>query len=1475
VRVYHGWVAWRRVAIGFSDDIRASRGECHLAAKAKEWIANARRGCQRVVAQAIIVFLSIGGSPGATLPTGFTESTLVSGLSAPTAMEFAPDGRLFICQQSGQLRVVKNGTLLASSFATVSCDVQGERGLLGVAFDPDFQNNNYVYIYYTAKTPALHNRVSRFTANGDVAVSGSETVLLDLNNLSFALNHNGGALHFGADGKLYIAVGDNANGANSQSLGNLLGKVLRLNSDGTIPNDNPFYSTATGVNRAIWAMGFRNPFTFAVQPETGRIFVNDVGENTWEEINELVAGANYGWPNCEGGCSDPAYRNPIYQYAHGTGYCIAGGAFYNPATAQFPSSYIGNYFFADYASGWIRKLDPAAGNQVTSFATGIGSPVDVKVGPDGRLYYLARGNGTVVAIRSAANPLPQITQHPSDQTVRVGEAATFAISSTGATGHQWQRNGLDISGATSLSYTITPASLAEDGNVFRCIASNSSGSVTSNPAILHVSNNNPPTASISAPAQGAVYAAGETILFSGTATDPEDGELAASAFSWMIVFHHDTHTHPFVGPIDGVINGSLAIPTNGEKSANVWYRIHLTVTDSGGRTHTTFTDITPRTATISLATAPPGLQVTLDAQPLTTPVSITSVVGMERTFGVISPQALNGTNYQFSSWSDSGPATHTISSPSESTTYIATFAAQPPSSGPLMFSNSAPITIPNAGSGTPYPSTIAVSGMGGTVENVTVVLKNLTHTWTRDIDALLVSPAGQSVVLMSDAGSGGVNDSTLSFSGTAASVLPSSTALNTGTYRPGNYADSGSDTLPAPAPAPPYGSALSAFNGQPANGSWALYVFDDGAGDLGEFTGGWTLTITTSSSGTPQPPTISDIPNQATSVNTPTAAIPFTVADADTQPGDLVLSKDSSNPTLAPPSNIVFGGSGGNRTVTITPAQGQSGMANITVSVSDGTASASDSFTLTVAASQSTSLAFTNSEAITIPDAGAATPYPSTITVSGMAGTVENVTVVLKNLAHTWTRDIDALLVSPGGQSVVLMSDAGSGGVNNSTLTFSASAASVLPPSASLSTGTYRPANYTDSGSDTLPAPAPAPPYGSAFSVFNGHPANGTWALYVFDDGSGDLGSFAGGWTLALTTSSSGGPQAPTISDIPNQATSVNTPTAGIPFTIGDADTPVENLVLSKGSSNPTLVPLSNIVFGGNGGTRTVTITPAQGQSGTANITVSVSDGTASVSDSFSLTVAASQSTSLAFTNSAAITIPDAGAATPYPSTITVSGMAGTVENVTVVLKNLTHTWTRDIDALLVGPNSQSVLLMSDAGNGGVNNSTLTFSGSAASALPSSATLSTGTYRPANYTDSGSDTLPAPAPAPPYGTALSVFTTQTANGTWALYVFDDGIGDRGSFEGGWTLSLTTSGSGLTQSSLRTDSAPRIMAITPGPEGTVEMKVASGNSPCFLQTSADLVNWTNVLELQFSPDVVSVIQQVTNTMQFFRVLSEPK
>lgn len=359
----------------------------------------------------------------------FDETLVASGLTSPTAMEFAPDGRLFVAQKSGRLRVIKNGALLPTDFVTLSVTTNSERGLLGIAFDPDFATNRFVYVYYTRATLPVKNRVSRFTAsaaNPDVAMAGEDIILDDIG--SDAGNHNGGAIHFGLDGMLYVAVGDGgADSANSQSLSTLSGKLLRIDTDGSIPTDNPFVGTP-GARGEIWALGLRNPYTFAVDPLSGTILINDVGQSTWEEVNLGARGANYGWPECEGVCADPEFTNPIHAYTHDVGRAITGGAFYRDRYCEpprmcesvtFPSQYARSYFFSDYLGGWIKRLDQ--NNQVTDFWDPQNGPVDLKFGPDGALYYLSIFGASVYKI--------QLTHSPS-QPPNASFTTTFANGRT-------------------------------------------------------------------------------------------------------------------------------------------------------------------------------------------------------------------------------------------------------------------------------------------------------------------------------------------------------------------------------------------------------------------------------------------------------------------------------------------------------------------------------------------------------------------------------------------------------------------------------------------------------------------------------------------------------------------------------------------------------------------------------------------------------------------------------------------------------------------------------------------------------------------------------------------------------------------------------------------------------------------------------------------------------------------------------------
>lgn len=635
---------------------------------------------------AALLFIPMIPLGSTALPANFVDWTFVSGLTAPTAMDFSPDGRLFVTEMGGKLRVIKNSALLSNPFVSLSVNSAGERGLLGIAFDPDFDSNGYVYVYYTTSSTPIHNRVSRLTAdpaNPDRALAGSELQILNLETLS-AINHNGGAIHFGKDGKLYVATGDNGNSANSQSLSTRLGKILRINPDGTIPTDNPFYNTV-GAKKEIWALGLRNPFTFAFSPVSGStlMYINDVGQDSREEIDSGARGANYGWPTCEGSCSNSGFVNPVYSYAHnGAGKSIAGGAFYE--SSQFPAEYKGSYFYGDYVAGFIKRLKP----DMTSvdFLTGINSPVDIKVGPDGSLYYLSIGAGQVRKVHytasSSNNPPNAVaaaipTSGPAPLSVTFDGSGSSDPDAGNVLVYSWNfGDGTPAASGVSVTHTYSAAGM------YAATLTLTDGRGGTDSATINIAAGSPPVGTINTPASGTRYNAGDTISFSGSGTDGEDGTLPTSAFDWKILFHHNTHTHPFM-EFGGIKSGSFTVPRTGETSDDVWYRIYLAVTDSSGLTHQSTRDVLPNKATITLASNLAGLQINLDGQPRATPYSFVGVVGVTRTLQASSPQTVNGDSYQFESWSDGGAATHTINTPSGTTTYTANYVVAPSTSSIL------------------------------------------------------------------------------------------------------------------------------------------------------------------------------------------------------------------------------------------------------------------------------------------------------------------------------------------------------------------------------------------------------------------------------------------------------------------------------------------------------------------------------------------------------------------------------------------------------------------------------------------------------------------------------------------------------------------------------------------------------------------------------------------------------------------------
>ena len=693
------------------------------------------------------------------LPQNFVDERVVTGLLAPRAFAFAPDGRLFILERGSassndinfaSVRVFKNGLLLPARALTLNVCGDGERGLLGIALDPGFASNGYVYLYYTRQKlqgqsgetcgynkyinnqPGARNRVSRFTTSGDTIDPASERVLID-NIATDTGIHNAGDLHFGADGYLYISVGDSGlTPSPAQYNTNLNGKILRIlptNSGprGYFTTGNPFHSapnaqycnagnnttvpvTGPGTKpcREVFAFGLRNPFRFTIRPGTSTPFVGDVGGGAWEEVNEILPGGkNYGWPACEGACNPPdaARTNPIYAYAHPStppkDAAIIGGGFYTGAT--FPLQYQGGYFFADFAQGWIHYLTYNNANQTWSsnnFATGGAGLVGLKFGPDNvgtpgeALYYLAFTSESRV---NGENELRRVRYQPAANQPPYGRASvnptgsqslstvyTFSAAGSGDPDgplpltYQWSFGDGGNTTTTALTTTHQYA-LAGSKVVTLTVMDSGAPPLTSQPVTLIVfPGNDPPTASIvltntTAPGR-AEYYAGDQWGF-GAVNIADDTPPVSLA--WEVVFHHREHQHPFLPTASQGLTGTFTIPAIWETDPMVWFRVYLRLTDTQGQVTTLYRDVYPHLTNLSLQTAPPGGQVQFEGTDYVTPLYVSRVTGIQLSLSAPSSQIINGENCMFVNWSPGGRQSQTFAAPLNSTTYTANYTACP------------------------------------------------------------------------------------------------------------------------------------------------------------------------------------------------------------------------------------------------------------------------------------------------------------------------------------------------------------------------------------------------------------------------------------------------------------------------------------------------------------------------------------------------------------------------------------------------------------------------------------------------------------------------------------------------------------------------------------------------------------------------------------------------------------------------------
>lgn len=633
---------------------------------------------------------AVGVTVGNQQPPSFVAETPITGLAQPTQMVFTPDGRMLILERAGIVLVVQPGSSQpdATPFLRLqSVPTSDERGALGLVLDPAFASNGFFYVMYTHSS--LVNRVSRFTAVGNSAPAGSERVLWQ-NDVQAAIYHQGGGLGFGADGYLYISVGDNLDATSAQSLTTHNGKILRIASDGTVPTDNPFYDGAGPNYDAIWALGLRNPFRFSFDQATHRMLIGDVGEGTYEEVDLGARGANYGWPTCEGVCGVPGMTDPIYTYNHnGRDASIIGGVVYRGT--QFGPGYDGSYFFGDYAQNWIKRLTFDGSGNVTgsqSFLPADGSsdgpygdPVSMCEGPDGALYYVDIGpldvpnSGTIRRVRNAnGNQPPSVSAGANPSGGRPPLSVSF--SSAGTTDPE----GAPLTfawdfGDGSTSTQANPTHVYTQSGAYVARLSASDGVNTASAAPIQISVGTPPVPQITSPTGGTLFQAGQAIDFAGSATDAEDGMLAGNALNWVVVFHHETHQHPGPGPFTGG-SGTFTVPTSGHDfTGNTSYEIILTATDSSGLSASTSVFVYPRKVNVTFASVPSGLNVVVDSLAHVTPYAFDSLVGFHHTASVVSPQSLAGTSYTFTSWSDGGAQTHDVVVPSVDQTYRASFTA--------------------------------------------------------------------------------------------------------------------------------------------------------------------------------------------------------------------------------------------------------------------------------------------------------------------------------------------------------------------------------------------------------------------------------------------------------------------------------------------------------------------------------------------------------------------------------------------------------------------------------------------------------------------------------------------------------------------------------------------------------------------------------------------------------------------------------
>jgi len=862
-----------------------------------------------------------------------------------------------------------------------------------------------------------------------------------------------------------------------------------------------------------------------------------------------------------------------------------------------------------------------------------------------------------------------------------------------------------------------------------------------------------------------------------------------------------------------------------------------------------------------------NLVATLIASPGITPAGANNA----ETFGVLAPSGPPvGRSFSFLASGAPGATLSAVLQVSDAGVFLTNVPFSFSLPNVLTFSNTAPIVIVDFSNSVPYPSQIIVSGVTGTLAKVTATLNNFGHTYPRDVDVLLVAPNGAETLLLSHAGNDVTTGAYLTFDDASTNTLPFWGALLTGTYHGTAYGSA--PVFTNPAPAGPYLTSLSSLAGSTPNGAWSLYVEDDTREDSGGITNGWTLALTLANPINPQAdlaltasgPANSVLPagltyNYVVSNNGPAAAT-FVVFSNALPAGLTFVSASSSQGEASLVGNAVIGNLG-------SLAVGRSATLSVTVAPSLVSPAV-----LTNQASVSASQDDVNSGNNT---ASVVTTFGVPAADIGITGTVGPNPVVAGFL---FTNNIVVTNAGPGLALVTVVS-------------------TTLPANAEFVTATSTNGTWATNGA------------GSFTGSFGNLPANASAALSLVllatttnTSGLGTNPSIA--YILAASTTSADARQANNFvtNVLPVSSPAALLQAAGswlvsehgvINGAVDIGDTVTVLLALTNAGTIDTSSNLTATLLPGGGVDPVGTATEAYGvithaggtvaqpfsftatnsMGGSVVATLALKDVVAlpgggwltnsyQVPFSFPLPV-----TSPALSNSAFITIPTFGPATPYPSLVTVTGTNGLVSKVTVTLHGVYHTFPSDIDAVVVNPSGLAVAIMANAGySHGVSGLALTFDDAAAAPLPEFAVITSGTWQPTVYGALG--TLPGGVPAAPYGTALQAFNGSPATGSWSLYIYDHKQGDSGGVTEGWSLDVTTVNP-ITPAAVS-------FGIQPVTGGRFQLALVGMPGVNYvIQSSTDLTNWTTVATPTATavPYVLTVEPQAAG-LSFFRAMTQP-